>query len=216
MKMMKSMMTLTAAAAIMLAAGNAHAQYSQYGAVENFYQANVDIDNGQYVGRAVNPGYWLVDWNQWPDVDSRWTNGGFVRLGISSWESSNPSGGGIPLKDWALAYARAIGADVVIYAVHASTDKYDWTSHDVAFYARAHAQRPTAVSRPTSAQASVAMDRLQDALGKPTSKVVSGMIALLTPTIGSGQNLDAKCRNQPASSWMRWGLTSKTFHFFNM
>jgi hypothetical protein len=102
---MMNKMILTAAAAFVLAAGNAHAQYSQYGAVENFYHANIDVDNGPYAGRVVNPAYWLVDWNQWTDVDSRWTGSGYVRLGVSSWESDNALGGGAPVKYWALAYA---------------------------------------------------------------------------------------------------------------
>jgi hypothetical protein len=130
---MKIMMTV---AAFALAIGSAHAQYSQYGAVENFYQANPDMNTGQYAGRVVNPAYWLVDWNRWDEMDSRLTGNGFVRLGTSSWESDNAIGGGVPQKFVALDYAKAIGADVIIYAVHSSTDKYDWTSHDVAFYAK--------------------------------------------------------------------------------
>jgi hypothetical protein len=165
MKMTKLIMILMAAAALVLAAG-AQAQ-SPYGSVENFYEADPDIDISQYAGREVNPGYWLVDWSRWADIDSRWTNGGYVRLGISAWESDNARGGGAPTKEWALAYARTIGADVVIYALKTATDKYDWTEHHVAFYARAQASRAAVVSRPTSAQANVAMDRLQDALGKP-------------------------------------------------
>jgi hypothetical protein len=172
--MKQAIMIMMAGAAFWLAAG-AQAQSAQYGAVENFYQANIDIDNGPYAGRAVNPGYWLVDWNQWADVDSRWTSGGYVRLGISSFEGSNTVGWGVPLKDWALAYARVIGADVVIYSVH-SGDKYDWTQHDVAFYARAHAQTSHSVAsysgKPTDAQATVAMNRLQDAFGRPRVKGV--------------------------------------------
>jgi hypothetical protein len=101
------------------------------------------VDFAEYTGQTVNPAYWLVDWNRWAEIDSRWTNGGFVRLGISSWESNNALGGGVPLKDWVLAYAHAIGADVVIYAVHTATDKYDWTAHDVAFYAKPSVRRAT-------------------------------------------------------------------------
>ena len=56
---MMNKMMMTAVAALALVAGNAQAQ--NYGTVENFYQANIDVDNGQYAGRAVNPGYWLVD-----------------------------------------------------------------------------------------------------------------------------------------------------------
>jgi hypothetical protein len=164
--MMKTMMKMMAVAAFALAAGGAQAQ-SQYGPLENFYYSNVDVDNGQYAGRVVNPGYWLVSQAQWADVDSRWTGGGYVRLGISSWKSDNSSGGGIPFKELALAYARAIGADVVIYTIYDS-DQYNWSSHKVAFYARAHVQpRTTAVSRPTSAQATAAINRAQDECHEP-------------------------------------------------
>jgi hypothetical protein len=38
--------------AFALAIGSAHAQYSQYGSVEKFYQANPDINTGQYAGQA--------------------------------------------------------------------------------------------------------------------------------------------------------------------
>jgi hypothetical protein len=167
-KMMKRIMTIMAVAALALAIGNAQAQNSQYGAVENFYQANPDVDFAEYTGRTVNPAYWLVDWNRWAEIDSRWTNGGFVRLGISSWESNNALGGGVPLKDWVLAYAYAIGADVVIYAVHTATDKYDWTAHDVAFYART--RQADSTSRPTSAEATAAINRAQDAWHEPRVK----------------------------------------------
>jgi hypothetical protein len=57
---------LTAVAAVGLVTG-AQAQSSQYGTVEDFYQANTEIDTGQYAGRAVNPAYWLVDWNNWTE-----------------------------------------------------------------------------------------------------------------------------------------------------
>lgn len=76
------------------------AQYSQYGAVENFYQANPDLGTNQYAGRAVNPSYWLVDWNRWQEMEDRLISNGFARLGISNWESDNTYGGGVPRKSW--------------------------------------------------------------------------------------------------------------------
>jgi hypothetical protein len=97
---MNRLKTMTAVAVFALTLGSAHAQYSQYGPVENFYQANVDIDTGRYAGRVVNPAYWLVDWNRWAEMDSRLTGDGFVRLGTSSWESDNATGGGVPQKFW--------------------------------------------------------------------------------------------------------------------
>jgi hypothetical protein len=176
--MMNKMMTLTAVAAFALVAGNVQAQSSQYGTVEDFYQANPDVDNGQYASRNVNPGYWLVNWSGWSEIDSRWTGGGYVRLGVSNWECHNPNGGGVPLKDWAIAYAKAIGADVVVYACQRkTTNQDDYTcEHLVGFYAKQSVQQVTAASngrRPTSAEATAAMNRLQDALGKP--RVTSGV-----------------------------------------
>jgi hypothetical protein len=64
----------------------AHAQYSQYGVIENFYQANPDLDTNRYAGRVVNPGYWLVDWSRWKEMEDRLIGDGYARLGISSWE----------------------------------------------------------------------------------------------------------------------------------
>jgi hypothetical protein len=64
---------------LVLAALTAHAQNSQYGAVDNFYQANVDVNTGRYAGRVVNPAYWLVDSNRWNEMDSRLTGGVFGR-----------------------------------------------------------------------------------------------------------------------------------------
>ena len=51
---MNTMKLMTALTAFALAIGNgAHAQYSRYGAIENFYQANPDLDTNQYAGRVV-------------------------------------------------------------------------------------------------------------------------------------------------------------------
>jgi hypothetical protein len=93
-------------------------------------------------------------------------------LGLSHWNADNTYGGGIPQRELALAYARAIGASVVIYTARLSPDQSDYSEHYVGFYARQHtgAESHSAASRPTSAQASLAMDRLQDALGKPHVK----------------------------------------------
>ena len=164
-------MMMTAAVVLGLVAGNAQAQ-SQDGTMENFYKANIDVDNAQYASRTVNPGYWLINWSQWADVDSRWTGGGYVRLGVSSFEYDNALGGGVPEKYAALAYAKAIGADVVIYATTASTDTYNWTSHYVAFYAKQNVQRVAAAPvtngwRPTSAEATAAANRANDKYHQP-------------------------------------------------
>jgi hypothetical protein len=118
--MNKLLLTITVSLA---AFATAHAQYSQYGAVENFYQANPDLNAGQYAGRFTNPSYLLVDWSQWTEMDARMTNNGLVRLGTSNWAADPYYGGGIPQKALAVTYARAIGADTVIYATRPSPDQ---------------------------------------------------------------------------------------------
>ena len=84
--MKKLLLTITMS---LVAFATAHAQYSQYGAIENFYQANPDLDTNQYAGRVVNPSYWLVDWGRWNEMDDRLLSNGFIRLGVSSWQSDN-------------------------------------------------------------------------------------------------------------------------------
>jgi hypothetical protein len=167
--MKKLLLTITVSLA---AFATAQAQYSQYGAIENFYQANPDLDTNRYAGRVVNPGYWLVDWSRWKEMEDRLIGDGYVRLGISSWEGPNAYGDGVPEKALAVAYARAIGADVVIYAVH-DGDKYNYTAHEVAFYAKQSVPRATPASngrRPSSFEATVAINRAQDAWHEPRVK----------------------------------------------
>lgn len=151
------------------------AQYSQYGAIENFYQANPDLDTNRYAGRVVNPGYWLVDWSRWHELDDRLISDGFVRLGISNWESDNAYGGGIPQRDLAIAYAGAVGANIVIYATHAATDKYNCSEHLIGFYAKQSVRRATPgnTRRPSEAEATAAINRFQDAHREP--RVRSGV-----------------------------------------
>jgi hypothetical protein len=164
------MKLMMAVAAFALAIESVHAQYTQYGAVENFYQANTDLDGSQYAGRPVNPSYWLVDWNRWHELDERLINNGFVRLGVSNWEDNNSYGGGIPQKELAIAYAQPIGASIVMYATHTATDKYNYSEHLIGFYAKQGApvvRRAAPANRPTSAEASVAINRFQDAHGEP-------------------------------------------------
>ena len=61
------MTVLTAALGLTM---SAHAQYSQYGAIENFYQTNPDLNTNGYAGRTVNPSYWLIDWNRWNELEN--------------------------------------------------------------------------------------------------------------------------------------------------
>jgi hypothetical protein len=153
--------------------GTAHAQNSQYGPVENFYQANVDVDAAQYAGRAVNPSYFLVDWNQWNELEKRLSGAGYVRLGLSNWICTNLYGGGVPQKDLALAYARALGASIVMYAARQAQNEYNSSEHLVGFYAKqtdTPVRRAAPANRPTSAEASVAINRAQDAWQEPRVK----------------------------------------------
>jgi hypothetical protein len=167
--MKKLLLTISAS---LVAFATAHAQYSQYGNIENFYQANPDLDFNQYAGRAVNPSYWLVPWERWDEMDQRMLANRFVRLGTSGFEANYNYGGGIPLREFAIAYAQAIGADVVIYATRNAVDKEYYAEHQIGFYARQSVRRATEASNalPSNAQASLAMNRLQDALGKPHVK----------------------------------------------
>lgn len=171
---MMNKIILTAVAALGLAAG-AQAQSSRYGAIEDFYEANTEINTNQYAGLAVNPAYWLIDWNNWADIDSRWLNAGYVRLGVSNWASHDSDWGGVPLKNWAIAYANAIGADVVIYAAMV-TDRNDYScSHRIGFYAKPRVRETSSTdvvrenrsTRPSGGWAKAALNRFQDAHGQP-------------------------------------------------
>jgi hypothetical protein len=88
--MLKKLLTITT---IVLAFTQAKAQFSDYGAVDNFFMANPDLVNrAQYAGRSVNPNYLLVNWDQQSDMGQRMISNGFVRLGISSWEDHSQYG----------------------------------------------------------------------------------------------------------------------------
>jgi hypothetical protein len=157
--------------------GFAAAQDSDYGAVDNFFMANPDLpDVSNYAGRLVNPHYLLIDWDKQSEMDSRMISNGFVRLGVSSWENHNPYGG-VPERDLAIAYARFLGADIVVYTSKSGYDA-DYgapkNDHNVWFYAKPHddARRaaPANAAIPSNAEASAAMNRLQDAYGRPRVK----------------------------------------------
>ena len=70
-----------------------------------------------------------------------------------------------------MAYAKAIGTDVVVYAALAlNTDSYNYScSHMVGFYAKAGV-REAGSTRPSGAWAKAALNRFQDAHGKPRVK----------------------------------------------
>jgi hypothetical protein len=163
--MFKNLLILTT---IAIALGGAKAQSLQYDAVDNFFMANPDLANRtQYAGHLVNPNYILISWNQQDEIDQRMISNGFVRLGVSSWEYSHPTpyeGAGVPQRDLAISYARAIGADVVIYATKVQDD--DKVDHNVWFYAKQGSEvrraAPSNTDIPSNATASAAMNRLQD------------------------------------------------------
>jgi hypothetical protein len=168
--MKKTLLILTAALGPTI---SAYAQYSQYGAVDEFFKVNVEINAGNYAGREVNPTYWYVDYNRLNEYDGRMTGGGFVRLGISNWSCDLYPDGGIPLKMFALAYAHTIGADVILYATRSSTEGNNRIEHYVAFYAKDHstqASTSTGTNRPTGEAIKRAMNRIQDILHKPRIK----------------------------------------------
>jgi hypothetical protein len=126
------------------------AQASEFGGVEDFYEANPDLGGGRtYAGRFVNPNHLLVEWARHNEMDSRLTSTGFVRLGESSWQRPNYINGyycgGTPQKELAIAYAQVIGAYIVIYSVSVTND--DQTEHWVSFYAKqgSEVRRPAPV-----------------------------------------------------------------------
>jgi hypothetical protein len=129
--------TILTTIGVILLSLSTQAQNSWYGAVEDFFMANPDLPNAsQYASRAVNPNYLLIDWDQWNDMDQRMISNNCVRLGISSWIDNNPYGGGIPQKGLAIAYARAIGAQFVIYASRPALNRLNSAEHLVSFYSR--------------------------------------------------------------------------------
>jgi hypothetical protein len=134
--MLKHLLTLTSVITLIV---GAKAKYSDYGAIDEFFEANPDLPNAsQYTGRSVNPNYLLIDWSRRDEMDSRITANGFSRLGISNWEAHDVNYGGIPERDMAMAYARAIGADIIIYSATTkdANPTYPTFEHWVGFYAK--------------------------------------------------------------------------------
>src|SRR5258708_31016659 len=123
--------------ALLVSAITSHAQTG--GGVDSFFHANYNLPNlTQYANRQVGQvSYVLVSRNEYEDVEQRYTNGGYVKLGESRWSSIS----GIPSRDEAITYARFIGADAVVYAImtnghlDAQTGE-ERSDHTVGFYAR--------------------------------------------------------------------------------
>ena len=60
---------------------------------------------------------------------------------------------------------------MVIYDTHPATDKYNYSEHLIGFYAKQGTlQRATLAKRPTSAEATVAINRAQDECHEPHVK----------------------------------------------
>ena len=162
----------------------AHAQ-SAIDTIDSFFQANYNVTNlAQYTNRQVGQvSYILVSWNEYNDVQQRYLDGGYVKLGESDWEET----GGIPYKDPAISYARFIGADAVVYT-SGWAGKFDGygrerSDHRIGFYARARASSGSARVAFTTqvdssvvlsnSQAATAFNWLQDTLDKPHVASVS-------------------------------------------
>ena len=150
-------------ASALLSATAAFAQYES--GVISFYQANPDLDHAPYEHRIVNPAYWLVDSGRWNEMDDRLLSSGYVRLGVSCW--TGPVG--VPDRAAAVSFASSAGADVVIYSVRQDEQKYNYSVHQVGFYARQSVPRaaPATKARPSNAQATAAINRFQDAHSEP-------------------------------------------------
>src|SRR5258708_10258109 len=128
---------------------NAHAQSNP---IDSFFKANYNVTNpADYANRQVGTvSYVLVDWGQYIDVQQRYLDGGYSKLGESDWEET----GGIPWRDQAISYTRFIGADAIVYTT-TSAGKFDTingierTDHRIGFYARTSSGRePEFHSRP--------------------------------------------------------------------
>jgi hypothetical protein len=92
----------------------------------------------QYATRQVaQVSYVYVGWSDFENVEKRYIDGDYVRLGASNWVW----GFGVPLRESAIAYARSIGADAVVYAEKTNWDSnmgIPQTEHLIGFYAHAH------------------------------------------------------------------------------
>jgi hypothetical protein len=148
--------------------------YADSSYIDSFFQGNYNVPNlGEYAKRQVGQvSYVLVGWNEYSNVQQRYLDGGYVKLGESHWSET----GGVPYRDQAISYARFIGADAVVYTA-ATNGKYDAfngierSDHRVGFYAKQSAGAShSVVNRPTSAEATAAINRAQDAWHEPRVK----------------------------------------------
>jgi hypothetical protein len=106
--------------------------------VSTFFSANPELTftaEAAYANRTVNyVAYRLIDSNQLSPIHQNFLRQGCVYLGNSSFSMNNVYDAGVPQKAYAMSYARAIGADIVLYTV-SSADAHNRISHNVYFYA---------------------------------------------------------------------------------
>jgi hypothetical protein len=121
-----------------LAVGLLTTAHAQSNPIDSFFQANYNVPNlAEYANRQVGQvSYVLVGWSQYEDIEKSYLDGGCLKLGESWWWQID---GGSPYKENAIAYARQIGADAVVYA---STNEFDHdyraqrTDHRIGFTRR--------------------------------------------------------------------------------
>lgn len=154
---------------------SAHAQTNP---IDSFFHANYNVPNlAEYASRQVGQvSYVLVNESEYVNVQQRYLDGSYVKLGESGYESWS----GVPDREAAIAYARFIGADAVVYACSSFFDQnrqLERTNHTIGFYAHKQAGRVVAVQNfsqvLSNQQATTAFSWLQDTLNKPHVKIVS-------------------------------------------
>jgi hypothetical protein len=124
----------------------AQAEQSDFADIDHFFHANYNLTNlAEYAKRPVGDiSYLLVSWSEYNDVQQRYLDGGYVKLGESYYAST----GGIPENDAAIRYARSIGAEAVVYTSGwaGKFDSYgrERSDHRIGFYARARASSGSA------------------------------------------------------------------------
>ena len=119
----------------------AQAEQSDFADIDHFFHANYNLTNlAEYAKRPVGDiSYLLVSWSEYNDVQQRYLDGGYVKLGESYYAST----GGIPENDAAIRYARSIGADAVVYTLALVNGKFEPSTgrqrfdHRIGFFARA-------------------------------------------------------------------------------
>jgi hypothetical protein len=107
------------------------------GPVEDFFKANPDVVDYGPNHRLTEPTYLLVSLDDYNNLDQRYKAQGYVRIGVSDWTTNiTPyNDAGTPKREYALNFARKIGADRVLYYCVPDINGVA-IDHDVAFYAK--------------------------------------------------------------------------------